>query len=558
MAVLIPERVPEHVRRAPGRGAEIEVYEALADTLDDDWLVFGWSSWVCKRSGGGSRDGEVDFVVAHPGEGALVIEVKGGAVSRDAVKGEWRSRAHTGAEHAIKDPFRQARDYAFKLRAKLHDIGLAEPERTVPGYAVVLPHSQDPGHDLGPDAPADVVLYHDDVPRIGERVTRCLRYWRGRDAPPGERAIAKLRDVLAKSFTLELPAAVGIGADARRIVELADEQFHVLDELARHRRVLVNGGPGTGKTILAIEKARRLAAVDEMATLLVCFNRPLAAHLASATAGVPRLTTRSFHQLCHETATRAGMPLPGIDDERLSNDFFRKDLPARLVDALSALPDRWDAIVLDEGQDFSEDDRAALEFAFADRDDRVFYVFQDASQAIYRDGSSWPEGDFVTRDLVVNHRNTRQIVNTVRRLGVATVTSARGPEGRPVETVEAAMNDEPKELSRVLHRLVREEEVLPGAIAVLVSSRSVIPELAPDGRIGAFQITSDPAPRDNRVLVESISRFKGLERDVVVLAGLREVPYLDFDALLCVGASRARAHLVVVGTADTLAVFRGA
>lgn len=86
-------------------------------------------------------------------------------------------------------------------------------------------------------------------------------------------------------------------------------------------------------------------------------------------------------------------------------------------------------------------------------------------------------------------------------------------------------------------------------------SRPAIPELAPEGRIGAFQITAEHRPDPHRVLVESITRFKGLERDVVVMAGLREVEYVNFGPLLCVGASRARAHLVVIGTPEVLERF---
>jgi len=58
------------------------------------------------------------------------------------------------------------------------------------------------------------------------------------------------------------------------------------------------------------------------------------------------------------------------------------------------------------------------------------------------------------------------------------------------------------------------------------------------------------------VLVESIPRFKGLERRVVVLAGLRESRHGTLAQLLYVGASRARTHLVVIADEPTLARLR--
>lgn len=54
------------------------------------------------------------------------------------------------------------------------------------------------------------------------------------------------------------------------------------------------------------------------------------------------------------------------------------------------------------------------------------------------------------------------------------------------------------------------------------------------------------------VLVESIRRFKGLERPVVILADLGSIDATELPAMMYVGVSRARAHLVAVATADTL------
>ena len=112
-----------------------------------------------------------------------------------------------------------------------------------------------------------------------------------------------------------------------------------------------------------------------------------------------------------------------------------------------------------------------------------------------------------------------------------------------------------KELSRILHRLIRSDGVPPSAIAILTSTRRNIPELAPNGRIGAFEITGEHAPDTHRVLAESITRFKGLERDVIVLVKLDPVDYCDTGTLLYVGASRARTHLVVIEAPETLARF---
>ena len=110
----------------------------------------------------------------------------------------------------------------------------------------------------------------------------------------------------------------------------------------------------------------------------------------------------------------------------------------------------------------------------------------------------------------------------------------------------------------MLHRLIREERFRPEEIAILVAARKWINRLAPGGRIGAFEVTDECSGVKGRVLLETIHRFKGLERPVIILAGLREEPsYVDLKKLLYVGASRAQLLLVIVGPLAVLARFGG-
>jgi DNA replication protein DnaC len=59
-----------------------------------------------------------------------------------------------------------------------------------------------------------------------------------------------------------------------KIDELTQSQFRVLRQLRGHKRATIIGGAGTGKTLLAIEKATQLAE-QGFRVLLVCFNRNL-------------------------------------------------------------------------------------------------------------------------------------------------------------------------------------------------------------------------------------------------------------------------------------------
>jgi ATP-dependent exoDNAse (exonuclease V) beta subunit len=69
----------------------------------------------------------------------------------------------------------------------------------------------------------------------------------------------------------------------------------------------------------------------------------------------------------------------------------------------------------------------------------------------------------------------------------------------------------------------------------------LMPEYGPEGAV------LPPPSKGGQVRVATIHRYKGLEAPVVVLCELdSRVAASDLPALLYVGATRARAHLVVV------------
>ena len=562
MPRLHPDRIPDAIRRDPSRQAECAVYDALLETLPEEYSVFGWVAWVGRKPGNGARDGEADFVIAHPEHGILVLEVKGGAIEHDATTSRWSSTSVSGKTHPLpQSPFLQASGHRFDLERKLSECSGWHGRPVTFGWAVAFPDCAMPDGDLGLNAPRELLICREDLGRIDERIRAIGQYWHRQahtDSPLGADGVRLVEQLLAQSFKLRMPLGRQIDEDSRDIIELTEAQYGVLDGLARNRRVLVTGGAGTGKTLLALEKAKRLARTEGFRTLMTCFNQPLAEYLAASAGKVPNLTVRNFHDLCIDLARQAGIEVQIPSDEAARNEMYRTGLPNLLADALAVLPERFEAIVLDEGQDFSDTDRTALQMLLDDRAESVLYVFQDETQAIYRDASAWPSDGLAVYELTENRRNTRAIHEVLTHLVGETRTRPLGPQGRPPEFILVRDGrEQARELSRVLHRLIREESVPQGAIAVLVASRRGDPPLVENGRIGAFEVTTEHDAADDRVLFESVTRFKGLERDVVILTRLDRVDYVEYGPMLYVGASRARGHLVVMGDEATLARFRG-
>jgi hypothetical protein len=259
---MYPRRLPDFVQKDPLRAAERRVYEGLAGSLDDSYRVLYSVAWLSKPSRGTARDGEVDFVVLHPDYGVLLVEVKGGRIARDSRTGKWVSMDRYGAVHGIKDPFEQVRSSKYALLDKMGEHPRWHNARIEIGHAVVLPDCATPTEPLSPDAPHDIVVFASDMDRLGEKIERIFKYWRSKypESRLGAEGAKSLAHLLAPSFELRMPLGAALAEDDRQIVELTERQFKVLDWLSRARRVSVSGGAGTGKTLLALEKAKRLAA----------------------------------------------------------------------------------------------------------------------------------------------------------------------------------------------------------------------------------------------------------------------------------------------------------
>ena len=80
--------------------AERRLYEGFLEQLEDAYVVFHSVDWVLGGRRGTPEQGEADFVIAHPEDGLLVLEVKGGDVRYDPERRRWSQRGRTGDPRA--------------------------------------------------------------------------------------------------------------------------------------------------------------------------------------------------------------------------------------------------------------------------------------------------------------------------------------------------------------------------------------------------------------------------------------------------------------------------
>jgi hypothetical protein len=560
--------------------AEVRVFERLRAALDPTWRLYPNARWLGATAPGRAlRDGEADLVVAHPEHGVLVVEVKSGPVSRDA-QGRWWS----GSKEHRPGPFEQAEAGKHALVAKL--VSLPEwraGSEPLAGHAVAFPDVElaSAGHAsrlLGPDVDARLVLDRDAL-----RTPEAIRAWlsgalaaweegQHRRVPLGEDGVALLDGLLAPVTELR-PLLRGDVADAEpAVVALTQRQCRVLDGLRSSRRQEIVGCAGCGKTLLAAEKARRLAR-EGFRTLVVCFNAPLARELAERLApdidATGRLEVSTFHGLCERLAAEAGV-LPAGPEPR-DRPWFEETLPSALDAAIPLVGDRYDAVVVDEGQDFAAGWLDSLQLLLSDPAD-VFYVFHDPAQAIYRPDVIASLG-LPRFELFEDCRSAGPIHALAARFGGSDLeTVALRPEGRAPELVEAGPGRPALEaLRRLLHRLVVQEGLRPWDIAVLtgvaLSHSDVWRErrfgnqvlwnghVDDAGRVLGLAADAVPVQPSDVILCDTIHRSKGLDWPCAVLVELRpDDPRLE--RLLYVGISRARHHVAVIGSAEVLERLR--
>jgi Nuclease-related domain/AAA domain len=521
--------------------AERRLYEGFLRQLDDQYVVYHSVDWVLAGRGG-PIEGEADFVVAHPEDGLLIVEAKGGSLSYDPHSKRWSQSGRSGRHLLDEDPFHQAADEMQSLVQILS----AQPgwERWKPSYGYGVAFPDVVYHERAhPAAPPEVAIDRDDLERLAERVPEVMRFWRREGRRFGSDGMDALATALGFRMEVRTPLAVRFGEEDRKIVELTSDQAWILSFVAHRKRAAVTGPAGAGKTLLAVQLSKRLAA-EGLRTLLTCFSRRLGQYLRTSTEGVEGLDVGTFHDVAVWMAREAGFALPERSGQP-DSDLLERELPELLERAARTLGPRYDAIVVDEAQDFRERWWPALLALHRDPDDGMFYLFADDNQKL--DGGALPLGpELRVPPLPANLRNTRAIHEFVSVFyqGQGKPT-AKGPAGRPPQILGYRDDEDLAHLlAVVLGDLVREERVPLGDIVVLTPAGKANSRLRSRGSVDGFRLSDEP--ESGSVLATSIQGFGGLERPVVVLAELEDKPREDLARYLYVGGSRARSHLIVL------------
>lgn len=540
--------------------------------LENDPATTGWtvlhSLGIARRPTG--PYGEIDFVTIIPGTGVICLEVKGGRVSCE--EGVWRTmNRHGNAATLKKSPFLQARDSMFALlNAIVRHFGETAPEARCPiGCAVVFPDVPCP--PLTPEFERSDAIDSDDlrgpisksIMRVARRRLREFQPRHGNPLPTAPEAKA-IRNFLRPDFELIVAKGVSIGRIEEKLLHLTQEQYARLDELEANPRCLFEGAAGTGKTLLALEYARR-ASRDGKKVALLCFNRLLGEWLHEQTKGTG-VAAGTWHGIVRRLILESSSANDFLEYERKAQQdgdaraLFAETYPFYAELALEELGTSFDIMVMDEAQDLcSQHILDILDLAmpgglpgghwaiFGDFTRQALYgAAEDPVAALSRRCDN-----FVRARLTLNCRNTRRIAEeTTLVAGFDRPPYRLSDEiGLPVEH---RYWKEPADLvtllTTVVERLVKERTPIED-VMILSPRRLENSGLAGVERISRFQLVDVSRGTANvrrSLKFSTIHSFKGLESPVVIIVDIEQVDSDEPQSLLYVAMSRARSLLILM------------
>jgi len=379
--------------------AEKILYSAILKSFDNNWIIFHSYSLEDKNKEQKLIDAEIDFLFLNKELGILIMEVKGGQIKyKDGI---WYQN-----NIEIKDPYKQALSNKYAVKNLLTKYFNSEPPIAI-GHCVCFP---DTFEDVSFMGHKEITITGTSINYLFESVTSIMR----KQKKPGYEIDKILFHTIEKALIPVLEYGISLtdkfAQEDRKVFRLTDRQCELLSFISEHKKALIKGCAGSGKTIMAVKKAKYLAAEGKQ-VLLLCYNQLLSERLAFETKDHHNIRSTTYHNLCVSELESSGIEIEPASDS-LKN-YFQKEVPQKFLELIAEKPLKSDAIIVDEGQDFLEDYWYTIN-ELVDKEG-YYYIFYDPDQNIFKSELKLPNlgNPFV---LNKNCRNTRKIFNKLKEI----------------------------------------------------------------------------------------------------------------------------------------------
>lgn len=390
MAKIYPSNLDLEIIRKHSK-AEAKIYEAclnLDNNKTKDWIIF--YSYLYKDNSRVKINNEIDFLILAPNIGIFTLEVKGGDIKR--IDGNIYSIDKNNKFYLI-DPFNQSKSNYYGISKVVGDLSFGnindgfikhKIDHYYGGYLVAFPDiSTRPNFGVGTK---DTIYISGD--NLYEFILKNSKKCRDVKENPTKEVINKIFDRLNgdKNFIYSMNTYDYISSINLRINDLTQEQESVFDGLLNNKRCLIEGGAGTGKTVLAQFLMNKLMQ-EKKSVIYFTFNR-LISHKVSKELEKNKNNSSKCYPIIDyledEYVRLTNKPL-NIENYNEKKDFLLanvgKLLEENIINSIT-----YDCVIIDEAQDIDLTDDIII---FLDAilnggiKNGYCYLFYDNNQKIF-------------------------------------------------------------------------------------------------------------------------------------------------------------------------------
>ena len=547
---MIPPVIGSHVISE----GEHDLFHAFKnDPTTSDWVVMH-SLDIAKHET--QVSGEIDFVIIVPRLGIVCLEVKA-CHSFKFREGYWQ---YGNSDHRdYRGPFKQAaramhslRDQVAKANPRLKSIVFCS--------AVAFTHakfnfSSPEWHswqvfdceDLDSHSLAELIFRILHNMRQHLAITPSVGWFHSDELRPDSEDVERLIKVLRPNFeSYESPRIRSKKAKAE-VKRYTEEQYRALDFAEGNERLVFEGPAGTGKTLLAIESARRAARLG-LRTLFLCYNELLGEWLEGELEPLGSLI--EFDRIA-----RRMLQVSSLKPQQESH-FWSITLPRTAVTALKEGSKKqfldYDQLIVDEAQDFLRNGyvdflncsvRGGLKggrvMLFGDFERQSVYHAADLTLAELK--KSWMH-DLASFRLRDNCRNTPRVA------ALASILGGLNPDYHSILRKDDLIDPSIIEYGDDVEQAGKLADVLIDLLnegyetsdIVVLSMRPLNMCVSKIMRQDAkSRLSGGEQPGKQGVLNTTIRRYKGLEAPVIIITDIDEIVSDEAQKLLYVAVTRA-------------------
>gem|GEM_PF-6163246 len=516
MAILYPSTGP---RSNNSIKAEPQVY-SLLKSLDDSFTIIHSIAWLMYDREGKERSsiGEIDFIIFHPSYGVIAIEVKGGLVHLDEDGFYYDGNNHSKEKIRIY-PIEQLNRGLWKLQnlllPYLEGLKVSRvfifPESNLRELPISIKHEE-----------SNLVIQKPDIANFEKKLVKIISKQKQSHNVPNysnsdiKRAINKL---LPKCRSLSfLSDQIDYN---KKFLKFTQEQFECARTAILKQNFIITGWPGSGKTIILIQLARYFSK-NNIKVLFLTHNTLLRKKISDSLRD---------HRNCSVSTLYSYIgTVPDIKNTQQTARELKKALSNK--DKTN-----YDVVITDESQSFHSSYWEAIYESF--REKRIIVSLDDSQKLSFENGCdlNFLESLFEERAYTLSEslRVPKKVCERIKLFELPKHAIINKRELNESSLLEIVTEDIEREIKKVFQQLNQEG----------VSEREIC-VLAP---FSSGKIPSGIVPQG--VEVESIGRFRGLEKPVVIIYGTSPISNRE---LFC---SYSRATTKCISILDYKMVTKG-